>query len=85
MSSVLESPQPPLANQEFPGTHFRYSLSRLQNLRATGRIRSIEKSYNLIGNRTSDLLVCSIMPKPTILDDIKMDLNEMNRDGADFI
>jgi hypothetical protein len=29
--------------------------------------RSIEKSNDLIGNRTSDLLACSIVPQPTTL------------------
>jgi hypothetical protein len=34
---------------------------------AAGRIRSIEKSIDLIGNETSDLLACSIVPQPTTL------------------
>jgi hypothetical protein len=33
----------------------------------TGRIRSIEKSSDLIGNRTRDLQTCSIVPQPTTL------------------
>jgi hypothetical protein len=32
-----------------------------------GRIRSIEKSNDLIGNRTRDLPACSIVPQPTKL------------------
>jgi hypothetical protein len=33
-----------------------------------GRIRSIEKSSDLIGNQTRDLLAtCSIVPKPATL------------------
>jgi hypothetical protein len=32
-----------------------------------GRIRSIEKSGDLIGNRTRDFPVCSIVPQPTTL------------------
>jgi hypothetical protein len=32
-----------------------------------GRIRSIEESGDLIGNRTHDLLACSIVPRPTAL------------------
>jgi hypothetical protein len=34
---------------------------------AAGRMRSIEKSSDLIGNRTRDLLACSIVPQPTTL------------------
>jgi hypothetical protein len=34
---------------------------------AAGRIRSVEKSSELIGNRTCDLLACSIVPQPTML------------------
>jgi hypothetical protein len=30
-----------------------------------GRIRSIEKSYDLIGNQTCELPGCSIAPQPT--------------------
>jgi hypothetical protein len=32
-----------------------------------GRIRSIEKSSDLIGTRTRDLPACSIVPQPTML------------------
>jgi hypothetical protein len=34
---------------------------------AAGRIRSIKKSNDLIGNRTRDLPACSIVPQPTKL------------------
>jgi hypothetical protein len=34
---------------------------------AAGRIRSIEKSNNIFGNRTHDLLTCSIVAQQTIL------------------
>jgi hypothetical protein len=34
---------------------------------AAGRIRSIEKSNDLNGNRTRDLPPCSIVPQPTML------------------
>jgi hypothetical protein len=34
---------------------------------AVGRIRSIEKSNHLIGNRIRDLPACSIVPQPTTL------------------
>jgi hypothetical protein len=33
----------------------------------TGRIRYIEKINSLVGNRTHELLVCSIVPQSTIL------------------
>jgi hypothetical protein len=33
----------------------------------TGRIRSIEKSNDLIGNQTRDLPVCGIVPQSTTL------------------
>jgi hypothetical protein len=32
-----------------------------------GRIRSIEKCNDFIGNRTSDLPICSIVPQSTAL------------------
>jgi hypothetical protein len=44
-----------LPPRKFPGTHFCYSLSRPQGHSAAGRIRSIEKSNDLVGNRTYDL------------------------------
>jgi hypothetical protein len=50
--------------RNLPGTHFCYRLSRPQGHSATGRIRSIEKIH-LIGTRTRDLPVCSIVPQPT--------------------
>jgi hypothetical protein len=34
---------------------------------AAGRIRSIEKSNDLIGNRTRDLPACSVVPQPSTL------------------
>jgi hypothetical protein len=43
----------------------RLSLPRGHN--AAGRIRSIEKSNDLIGNRTRDLPTCSTVPQPTTL------------------
>jgi hypothetical protein len=49
------------------GTHFCYRLSRTQGNIAIGRIRSIEKSNDLIGNRTRDLQTCSTAPQPTML------------------
>jgi hypothetical protein len=43
------------------------TLSRPQGHSAAGRIRSIEKSNYLIGNRTRDLPAYSIVPQPTTL------------------
>jgi hypothetical protein len=45
----------PLPPRKFPGTHFCYRLSRPQDHSAAGRIRPIEKSNDLIRNRTGDL------------------------------
>jgi hypothetical protein len=50
-----------------PGTHFCWRLSRLQGHSAAGRIRSIEKSNDHIGNRTRYLPACRIVPQPTTL------------------
>jgi hypothetical protein len=59
--------RPPFTPRKIPGTHFRQRLSRPQGHSAAGRIRSIEKSSDLIGNRTRDLPACSIVPQPTAL------------------
>jgi hypothetical protein len=40
-------------------------LSRAQDYSAAGRIRSIEKSNDFIGNRTRDLPAYSIVPEST--------------------
>jgi hypothetical protein len=46
------------------GTHFCYRLSKFHGLlRSEGLGELIKFSY-LIGSRTSDLPVCSIMPRP---------------------
>jgi hypothetical protein len=42
-------------------------LSRPQGHSAAGRIRSIEKSTDLIGNRTHNIPACSIVPQLTTL------------------
>jgi hypothetical protein len=36
-------------------------------VRAAGRVRSTEKSNDLIGNRTRDIPACSIVPQPIML------------------
>jgi hypothetical protein len=58
---------PPFTPKNIAGTHFCLRLSRPQGLSAAGRIRSIEKSNDHIGNRTRDLPACSIVPQPTTL------------------
>jgi hypothetical protein len=57
----------PLPTRKIPGTHFCQRLSRTQSHSAAGRIRSNEKSNELIGNRTRDLPACSTVLQPTTL------------------
>jgi hypothetical protein len=57
----------PLPPRKISSTNFCQRLSRNQGLSAAGRIRSIEKSNNLIGIRTRDLSACRIVPQPTTL------------------
>jgi hypothetical protein len=51
--------------RKIPGTHFCERLSLSQGLSAAGRIRSIDKSNDLIANRTCDLPACGLMSQPT--------------------
>jgi hypothetical protein len=53
--------------RKIPGTHFCYSLSQHQGHSAGGRIRSTEKSNDLIRTWTRNLPACSIVPQPTML------------------
>jgi hypothetical protein len=46
---------------------YSFLLGRLQAHSAVGSIRSIEKSNDLIGNRTRQLPACSTAPQPTTL------------------
>jgi hypothetical protein len=55
----------PLTPTKIPGTHFCQGLSRPQGHSAARRIRSIEKSNDLIGNRTRDLTACRTVPQLT--------------------
>jgi hypothetical protein len=57
----------PFTPRKIPGTHFCYRLSQPQGHSAAGRVRSIEKSNDLIGNGTRDLPACRIVPQPTTL------------------
>jgi hypothetical protein len=56
-----------LPPRKIPNTHFCLTLSWPQCLSATGRIRSIQKSNDHIGNWTRDLAVCSVIPRPITL------------------
>jgi hypothetical protein len=69
----------PLLPRKLPGTHFCQRLSRPQDHSAAGRIRSIEKSNYLIGNRARDLPACSTVPQPTTLLHRMMVNNELER------
>jgi hypothetical protein len=57
----------PFTPRKVHGTHFCWRISRPQGHNAAGSIRSIEKSSDLIGNRTRDLPACSIVQQPTTL------------------
>jgi hypothetical protein len=59
--------RPSFTPWEISGTHFCYRLSRPQCYSMAGRIRSIEILSELIGNRTRNLLACSVVPQPTTL------------------
>jgi hypothetical protein len=56
--------RPPFTPRKIPGTHLCYRLSGPHGHSAAGRIRSIEKCSDHIGNRTRDLPACSIVPQP---------------------
>jgi hypothetical protein len=64
---VSHKQRPPFTPRKIPGTHFCYGLSRPQGHSMAGRIRTIEKSNDLIGIRTRDLTARSVVPQPTIL------------------
>jgi hypothetical protein len=71
----------PLPPGNILGIHFCYRPSRPQGHSAAGRIMSMKKSSDTIGNRTRDLPVCSAVPQPlrhrvyAILTAQKMPLN----------
>jgi hypothetical protein len=74
----------PLPPRKIPDTHFCLRLSRPQGHTAPGRIRSTEKSNDLIGNPTRDRLACSIVPQPTMLPRAPL-LHRMNTKQAENI
>jgi hypothetical protein len=59
--------QPLFTPQEDSCTHFCWRLSWPQGHSVAGRIRSVEKSNDLIGTRTHDLPACSTVPQPAML------------------
>jgi hypothetical protein len=70
--SALRDGRPPFTPRKIPGTHFCQRLSRPQGHIAAGRIRSIEKSNYLIGNRIRDLPAYSIVSQPTTCSPLKV-------------
>jgi hypothetical protein len=65
--SDLRARRSPFTPRKIAGTHFCYRLSGFEGHSAAGRIRLIEKSNDLIGNRTRDLPARSVVPQPTTL------------------
>jgi hypothetical protein len=59
--------RPPFTPKKIPGAHLCWRLSRPHSHSAAVSIRLIEKSNDLIVNRTRDLPACNIVPQPTIL------------------
>jgi hypothetical protein len=64
---ALRAGRPPFTSQEGSWFSFLLEADSTQGHSAAGRIRSIEKSNNLIGIRTLDFPACSILPQPTAL------------------
>ena len=62
---VSPTHRPPLPPGNIPGTYFCYRLSQPQSHSAAGRIMSMKKSNDTIGNRTRDLPACSAVSQPT--------------------
>jgi hypothetical protein len=48
------------------GTHFCEGLSRVEGHSTVGRIMSMKTRNDPIGNRTSDIPVCSAVPQVTV-------------------
>jgi hypothetical protein len=59
--------RPPFTPKENSWYSFLLEAESTPGLCAARKIRSIEKSNGVIGNRTRDLPTCSIVPKPTTL------------------
>jgi hypothetical protein len=59
--------RPPFTPRNITGTHFCWRLSLAHSHSAIRKIKSIEKSNDLIGNWTHKLSASSIVPQPTTL------------------
>jgi hypothetical protein len=59
--------RPPYSPRNIPGTNSFWRLSQLRGHNATRTIISIEKSDDLIGNRTCDIPSCSEISQPLTL------------------
>jgi hypothetical protein len=64
---ALRAVRPPFTPRNIPGAYFCRRLSRLKCRNGAGRIRSVEKSNDLMGTRNHDLSACSITLQPTTL------------------
>jgi hypothetical protein len=60
---------PPFTLRKFPGTLFCKRLSRPRGYSAAGRIRSLEKAIDLIGNGTRSRPACRTVPQPITIQD----------------
>jgi hypothetical protein len=58
------TPRPTYMPSKISSPHFCYRLSRPQGRSAAERIRSIEKSNDIVRNRTRDFSACSIVFQP---------------------
>jgi predicted RNA binding protein YcfA (HicA-like mRNA interferase family) len=74
----------PLQPRKIPGTNFCLRPSRPQGHSAAGRIRSIEKSNDVIRNRTRDLPACSTVPQPNMLPRAPYEKLEYSRNGYEY-
>jgi hypothetical protein len=59
--------RPPFIPQKESWYSFMLEAESTQGYSAAGRIRSIEKTNDLVGNQTHDLPACSIVPQLTTL------------------
>ena len=57
--------RPNLSPGNIPGIHFCRRLSQPQGHIAAGMIMSMKNLNVTIGNRTRDLLACSLVPQPS--------------------
>jgi hypothetical protein len=67
VQSALRTGWPLFIPQEVSCYSFLLEAESTPGHSAAGKIRSIEKSNNLIGNRTCDFSACIIVPQPTTL------------------